>query len=249
MANTTRKRMISPTIWDDPEFISLSIPSRLLFIGLISNADDEGRLRGNPAYLKKMIFGYDRMSILKVGKLRDETVQKMKNVVLYQVNGEEYIELKQWRKHQYLRNDRPGWKSELPPSGGGQVVGSRPSGGGQVSAQDKIREDKITNVAKSDGGAPFSFKEKLKEMEKDECRHIQIIALYWKYKGIEPENHEQYRSFLERELKPARKLVGFSDKRILEVMGWLQNENTFKWTLETVMKYIGENLKQIKPIR
>lgn len=116
-----RKRMINPTIWDDPNFVSMTISARLLFIGLFSNADDEGRIRGNPAYLKKTIFGYDNTSIKQVEKLRNEVVAKMKSVVLYIIGDEEYIELKKWNDHQKQREDRI-QKSDLPSSRSGQVV-------------------------------------------------------------------------------------------------------------------------------
>jgi len=112
---------------------------------------------------------------------------------------------------------------------------------------DKIRIDKSI-VSKTDN-KPFSLEEKLSLMEKDKKRHIQIIALYWKFKKIKAENENQYQTLLKRELKPAQRLVGFKNKKILEVMSWLENENTFKWTLETVLKYISEDLSQIKPIK
>jgi len=103
-------------------------------------------------------------------------------------------------------------------------------------------------VSKADKES-FSFKQKLKAMSEDPKRHIQIISLYWRFKKIVAENKDQYQAFLKRELKPARDLIGFSDKQILEVMEWLENNNTFKWNLNTVLKFIGEDLKRIKPIK
>ena len=38
-----RKRDIDPSLWDHEELNALPIPARYLFIGIISNADDEGR--------------------------------------------------------------------------------------------------------------------------------------------------------------------------------------------------------------
>ena len=94
----------------------------------------------------------------------------------------------------------------------------------------------------------FSFKEKLEKMEISSRRDIQIICLYWKFKKINIENKDQYNSLFKRELRPAKNLVGFSDEQVSEIMKWLEDENTFKWGLETVLKYMGENLSQIKPI-
>lgn len=51
-----RKRMIDPNIWDSEDFGKLSDLSKLVFIGLFSLADDEGRGRCNPGYLKSKLF-------------------------------------------------------------------------------------------------------------------------------------------------------------------------------------------------
>jgi len=51
--------MIDPSIWSDEKLGLLSPLHRLLFIGLFSNADDEGRLPGHPNYIKSLIFPYD----------------------------------------------------------------------------------------------------------------------------------------------------------------------------------------------
>lgn len=106
--------MINPNIWDDPNFIKLSRDARLLFIGLFSNADDFGRLRGNAGYLRKTVFGYDDVKIEEVSMWREEVLNTMKHVVLYEVEEEEYLYLENWSKHQTLRQDRI-QKSELPP--------------------------------------------------------------------------------------------------------------------------------------
>ena len=95
----------------------------------------------------------------------------------------------------------------------------------------------------------WNFSSKLEEMKQDKRRHINIIALYWAFKTIQPQNKEQYSALLKRELKPAKELVGFSDEKILEVMDWLENENTIKWTVETILKFISEDLGNIDPIK
>ena len=42
-----RKRMIDPGIWQSEDFAKMSTLGKLVFIGLFSNADDEGRGRAN----------------------------------------------------------------------------------------------------------------------------------------------------------------------------------------------------------
>ena len=88
----------------------------------------------------------------------------------------------------------------------------------------------------------FAFSKQLLKMEKDQ-RHIQIIALYWKYKEFNFDNKEQYQSSLKRDLKPASALKGYSNDKISKVMAWLdKNMSGIKWTLETIHKYIDEDL-------
>ena len=121
----------------------------------------------------------------------------------------------------------------------------------KLSSESTVEEEpsKEEQLAAKADEKEFSFKEKLQLMEKDPKRHIQIICLYWKFKNFMVENKEQYQTLMRRDLKSATRLVGFSDEQILEIMEYLENENTFKWTMESILKYIGERLDRIKPIK
>ena len=72
-----------------------------------------------------------------------------------------------------------------------------------------------------------------------------IIAWYWWYKKYNFTNHKQYQPELRRQLRPAGDLIGYSLERIKEVMFFLNSQN-FKWTLESVSKYILEDLKKLE---
>jgi len=97
-----RKRMIDPSFWDDPDIAELQPLERLLVIGMISHADDYGNLHGHPAILKKQVFGYDNIAVAEVQEMRDRVCEKCRNIALYTVEGQEYIHLLQWEKHQKL---------------------------------------------------------------------------------------------------------------------------------------------------
>jgi hypothetical protein len=141
--------MLNPNVWQDPDFGRLSSEAKVMFFGLISNADDEGRLRGHVAYLKSIIFVYDDYPAKKVEKIRNEVISIMKNVVLYTVENEEYIQLKNWDKYQKQRDDRV-VPSDFPSVRSGQVADISPTNDGQVPAEVKLsklvevklREDK-----------------------------------------------------------------------------------------------------------
>lgn len=94
-----RRRMIDPDIWKDEKFSKLDHAGRLLFIGLVSNSNDYGKLRGNPIYLKSTIFPYDENIDVAEGIHK---ISELGLVMTYQVNGESYIKIKNWTKYQTL---------------------------------------------------------------------------------------------------------------------------------------------------
>lgn len=100
-----RKRMIDPNIWQSEDFASLSTLAKLVFIGLFSNADDEGRGRGKATYVKSILFPYDEnMKSTDIDKTLTEISSKM-SIVFYEFNGNEYYSLVNWSKWQ--RVDKP----------------------------------------------------------------------------------------------------------------------------------------------
>lgn len=90
----------------------------------------------------------------------------------------------------------------------------------------------------------FNFKDYLEKMSKDK-RHIQIIALYWKIKDYSFDNKFKVNSALKRDLRAGSQLKGYSDKELLKTMTWLEENSNYKWTLETVHKYIDEDLSKL----
>lgn len=136
-----RKRMIDPSIWQDEEFGSLTALAKVLFIGLFSNADDEGRIRANPAFLKSTVFMYDNLDIIKIKETRDEVIQKIKSVKFYEVDGKEYIQLANWSEYQHLRKER------IQPSSLPAYVSQSPSDDSKKRRSvgiDKVSIDKIS---------------------------------------------------------------------------------------------------------
>ena len=101
-----RKRQIDPDIWTSEQFINLSIEARLMFIGMISLADDEGRLKGNSLYLKTNLYPADNYTTDKIKKWRDEVINQLLTHY-YQVNGQELLWLPNFRKYQYMTKRFP----------------------------------------------------------------------------------------------------------------------------------------------
>jgi hypothetical protein len=106
-----RKRFLSPDIWSDPFFLGLTSQERLLFIGMITLADDDGRLRASPAYLKGEIFPGDGLSDDQVAAMCDRLVRKNRNIRRYTHSKQTYITLITWPKYQAPSHPTP---SRLP---------------------------------------------------------------------------------------------------------------------------------------
>ena len=116
-AKLMAKRMINSEMLEDKDYVSLSDKGRLLWIGLIINADVLGRGRGDNQSLKNKTFPQNHISLAKVAKIRQEVRKKMKNVKFYQVKGEEFYQLLNWEKYQFVRKDRPRMSNHPQPSG------------------------------------------------------------------------------------------------------------------------------------
>jgi hypothetical protein len=108
-----RKRMIDPSFWIDEKLGTVEPFVRLLFMGLISQADDEGRLNGHPALIKSLIFPYDH-------EITIESVESWlvllsspdrKLIVRYEVDHQKYILIPNFKKHQTINKPQ---KSKLP---------------------------------------------------------------------------------------------------------------------------------------
>lgn len=73
---------------------------RLLLVGMITIADDSGRLTAAPTFLQGQIYPYDEdVSPRKVRTWRDAVVAKNPNIRLYAEDGVEYIELGRFRNY------------------------------------------------------------------------------------------------------------------------------------------------------
>jgi len=61
-----KARMLHKTISTSSQVNKLSLPARLLFTWAIAHADDDGRLRGDPEYIKATVVPMVRWSFKKV---------------------------------------------------------------------------------------------------------------------------------------------------------------------------------------
>ncbi len=107
-----RIRSIKPEILDDAVTAGLSDSAFRLFIAIIVLADDYGRLRAEPGWLRGQVFWNRDINPANFSKALDELVPL---VTFYTVDGQRYAEIRNWGKHQ--RVDKPG-KPKVPPNPG-----------------------------------------------------------------------------------------------------------------------------------
>lgn len=106
-----RIRTIKPDIWQDEALGRVPLGARLLYIGMITQADDEGRLRASPALLRAALFPYDgKLTIATVASWLEE-LQSNGLVRLYVARFEAYADFPTWSKHQQINRATP---SQLP---------------------------------------------------------------------------------------------------------------------------------------
>lgn len=131
-----------------------------------------------------------------------------------------------------------------------QVVTSRSdnpvTSGSDKGVTSSVREQSKRTVVVAQS-AKWDWKEYLQKTRMEHpSRAGRIIGDYWEMKGYEFQTQEQASADFIRNLRPAKSLLPYEDDRIIEVMDWLTANAEFKWTLETVGKYINENLNNIK---
>lgn len=105
-----RIRSVKPHIWSDDRVGGVSRDARLLFVGMITQADDEGRLVASGSSLLGSIYPYDDVTPKQVERWRDELAD-VGLVRVYTVGRASYAELASWGKHQRIQKRQP---SSLP---------------------------------------------------------------------------------------------------------------------------------------
>jgi hypothetical protein len=105
-----RIRTIKPQFWGSASVAELSFDARLLLVGLISMADDDGRFIASHSAIAGYVFPHDNVQPARLRRWLDE-IEGSEIVRLYQVGRIEYGVFPKFRRHQ--RVDKP-QKSPLP---------------------------------------------------------------------------------------------------------------------------------------
>lgn len=106
-----RIRSLKPDLWQDAKICRLGRDARLLFLGMITQADDEGRMRASAGVLRGLIFPEDDLRNKQVQGWAEE-IQDAGLARFYEVRGEIFAELLGWQRNQRVSHPR---SSSIPP--------------------------------------------------------------------------------------------------------------------------------------
>lgn len=104
-----RARNIKPGFFTNEELVELPFSTRLLFIGLWTIADREGRIEDKPKRIKMHLFPADEINV-------DEALDSLQAsgfLVRYESGGARFIQVLAFRKHQNPHKDEKA--SSIPP--------------------------------------------------------------------------------------------------------------------------------------
>ncbi len=108
-----KARMLHKKISVSVQVNRLTLPARLLFTWMIPHADDEGKMKGDPEFIKATVVPMVRWSFKKIREYLEE-IEGKGLIYYWQENGEWFIEFIRWKEHQYIQKDR--FKSSDLPS-------------------------------------------------------------------------------------------------------------------------------------
>lgn len=121
-----RIRTLKPETWHDEKIGRVSRDARLLFVGLITLADDDGRFRSLPSMVLGHIYPYDKDAPRKLEKwMRELTDEDL--VVIYEQAGIQYGAIPTFRRHQRISHP----KDSLIPA---------PSANGRGTPAEEVRK-------------------------------------------------------------------------------------------------------------
>jgi hypothetical protein len=98
--------MIDPSFWCSENVAALPIARRYFFIGLFSNADDQGRLKAHPALLRSQLYPFDDVPLEEIQAALTELAEGG-FITLYSVEGKDYLQIPNWWTYQRPRWARP----------------------------------------------------------------------------------------------------------------------------------------------
>lgn len=151
--------MLHKSISTSSQVNRLSLPARLLFTWMIPHADDEGRLKGEPDYIKAMAVPMTKWSFKKVKQYLDE-IKTERLIYYWEQNSEWFIEFVKWDEHQTIPKDRfkPSTLPSFNSKNGDNLETTRIQNVNNKPSQSNISESNEIKVNTSEYKEPIADK-------------------------------------------------------------------------------------------
>lgn len=212
--------MIYSKIWTSQQVGHLSYRARLLYLGMITLADDDGRLIGDPAYLRGQVFPYDEISAEDMKSAKKE-VEDSGLVHFYFIDNFEYAQHPKWEEYQAIRRDL--YKKSTLPSRNGTVTKPLRRRNENV-IQVKLSKDKIS-------------KAKDTTEQSSEAKDVsEVISLF---KVVNP-SYETLFSRNPQRQAASRLLKKYGMEKLRGMVGYLEHSNASKYAPTITTPYALE---------
>lgn len=144
------RRMLDSSLWANEHFGEMPMMARLLLLGIINHADDQGRIKAKLAYLRTEIFRYDDDVTNEQVAECLQRIEANGTIAWYEADGKEYIQLLNWWDYQSLQFAAP---SEYPrPIGWQDRIRYNAKGGATLTSNwTTPKGDKPVDTCDQDG--------------------------------------------------------------------------------------------------
>jgi hypothetical protein len=142
-----RIRAVKPETFSDPDLARASIQARYLYIGLWTEADDEGRLLASTKRLVGALFPHDvKVNEAQVLRWLKE-LEGLRKVVRYEAGVGEYLYLPNFHRHQKISHKSPSKHPSPPP------ILPEPLGNGSGVTPEVLRPDREQGTGNREQGS------------------------------------------------------------------------------------------------
>ena len=144
-----KKRTIDSKIRTSQSFAGLTYRQRDLWQGIITTADDQGRMHANPMYVRSAVWPYDDIKPDEVAADL-EALNLAGYIDTYLANDAEYLQIVKWWEYQQMqwamKSDDPappGWvdKWRFHGKGGGIQSANWKTPGGYMNDNDDVKDN------------------------------------------------------------------------------------------------------------
>ena len=150
------------------------------------------------------------------------------------------IKVNNYNKYQTLLNYKSTTKSTNP-----STIKAQQKHNESTTINKNDKNDKNDKNNKNNTLQATPAEEIIPDLINDKQKHIQIIGLWARAKKINFTGKAHQQSFIRRNLRAAQNLVPYDIDRIMETMAYLIKNADFKSTLESVGKFIDEDLVKL----